>query len=309
MQYAQLRAFHAVIEHGGFSKAAHALGLTQPSVSEHVRRLEQAFGVTLFQRGAGRVVPTELGRRLALLTGQMRQCERRAQDLLRAAGTLSWGSVTLVADAPDLAVRLIAALRAAYPGVLVRFHIANAHSCVEQVLSGGVDVAITAAPQRHARLQSRVLRREPLVALLPAGHSLARRKRLDFATFVAQPLIFREPRSVTQQLLDETLSLHALAVQSVMQVEGREALEQAVAGGLGLGIIARAEFSGSRRLRTVPLGGCAAQMVESLVCLAERPPSPLLDALFDASLDRSLDRSFGASLGASFDASFDSRAP
>ena len=51
MQYAQLRAFHAVAEHGGFSKAAQALSLTQPAISDHVRRLEQDFGVKLFDRG------------------------------------------------------------------------------------------------------------------------------------------------------------------------------------------------------------------------------------------------------------------
>ena len=53
MQYAQLRAFHAVAEYGGFSKAAQALSLTQPAISDHVRRLEQDFVVN--SSSAGRV--------------------------------------------------------------------------------------------------------------------------------------------------------------------------------------------------------------------------------------------------------------
>jgi aminoethylphosphonate catabolism LysR family transcriptional regulator len=280
MQYAQLRAFHAVVEHAGFSRAANALGLTQPSVSDHVRRLEQTYGVTLFHRNGREVEPTELGRRLSIVTQQMLSCERNAHDLLSSAGALSWGTLAIVVDAPDLAVKLLAGLRESYPAVMVNLSIANAQACVDQVLASAVDAAVTAAPQVDRRLKSTTLRREPLVALLPSGHALAQKSRLTFAEFVSQPLIFRERRSVTQQLLTDELLRHGLSAEPAMLVEGREALEQSVASGLGLGIIARAEFSGSRRLRCVPLVGCEATMVESLVRLAERPPSKLLDALF-----------------------------
>jgi len=280
MQYAQLRAFHAVVEHAGFSKAANALGLTQPSVSDHVRRLEQTYGVTLFHRNGRQVEPTELGRRLSIVTQQMLNCERDAHDLLSSAGALSWGTLSIVADAPDLVVKLLTGLRESYPGVLVKLSIANAQACVDQVLASAVDVAVTAAPQVDSRLKATTLRREPLVALLPAGHAFAQKSRISFAEFVAQPLIFREQRSVTQQLLTDELLRHGLSAEPAMLVEGREALEQSVANGLGLGIIARAEFSGSRRLRCIPLVGCEGMMVESLVRLAERPPSKLLDAMF-----------------------------
>lgn len=283
MQYAQLRAFHAVAEYGGFSKAAHALGLTQPAVSDHVRRLEQAFGVTLFNRSGRGVEPTELGRRLSAVTQQMFNCERDAHDILSAASSLSWGTLTLVADAPDLAVKLITAVRTLFPGVMVKLSIANAEACIEQVLSNTVDAAVTAAPQVDSRLQSTILRREPLAALIPTHHPLARKNKIGFAEFVTQPLIFREPGSVTQKLLAEELLRHALRAEPVMLVEGREALEQSVANGLGLGTIARAEFSGSRRIKLVPFLDCQAVMVESLVRLADRPPSKLLDTLFEVS--------------------------
>jgi len=71
VQYAQLRAFHAVAEYGGFSKAAQALSLTQPAVSDHVKRLEQDYGVKLFERGPRGVETTELGLRLFSVTRQM----------------------------------------------------------------------------------------------------------------------------------------------------------------------------------------------------------------------------------------------
>jgi DNA-binding transcriptional LysR family regulator len=237
--------------------------------------------VTLFHRSGRSVEPTDLGRRLSTVTRQMFHCERDAHDILNSASTLSSGTLTLVADAPDLAVRLVTALRAAHPGVMVKLSIANAEACIDQVLSNAADAAVTAAAQLDSRLQYAVLRREPLVALLPSTHALARRSRISFAEFVAQPLIFREARSVTQQQLAGELLRHSLRAEPTMMVEGREALEQSVASGPGIGAIARAEFSGSRRIRLVPFTDGKAEMVESLVRLAERPPSRLLDALFD----------------------------
>jgi aminoethylphosphonate catabolism LysR family transcriptional regulator len=284
VQYAQLRAFHAVAEHGGFSKAAQALSLSQPAVSDHVRRLEQDYGVKLFERGPRGVETTELGLRLFSVTRQMVSCERDARQLLESAGGLESGSLSLVADAPDLAVALISAFRKLHPGIVVTLSIANAADCMQRVLSSAVDAAITAAPQVHSRLEARVLRRDPLVAMVPASYPVAKKRKLSYTELVRQPMIFREAQSVTQQLLEIELVRESLQVEPIMYVDGREALEEAVAQGMGVGVIARAEFNESRRIRMIPLEDCQVQMIESLTRLAERPGSNLLDALFAVEL-------------------------
>ncbi|WP_144151752.1 LysR substrate-binding domain-containing protein [Paraburkholderia sp. BCC1885] len=280
MQYAQLRAFHAVAEHGGFSRAAQALSLTQPAISDHVRRLEQDFGVKLFDRGPRGVEPTELGRRLFSVTRQMLSCERDARQLLDSASGLASGTLSLAADAPDLAVKLIGAFRRQHPGIVVTLSIANAAECMQRVLSSAVDVAITAAPQVHSRLEARVLRRDPLVAMVPATSLIAKKRKLTYAELVRQPVIFREAQSVTQQLLEMELVRLSLQVEPVLYVDGREALEEAIAQGMGVGVIASAEFNESRRIKMIPLQDCQVEMIESLTRLAERPASNLLNALF-----------------------------
>ncbi len=280
MHYAQLRAFHAVAEYAGFTAAAQALNVTQPALSDQVRRLEQEFGVTLFNRRPRTVEPTELGRRLLAATRQMFGCERDARAILASAGALASGSLTIAADAPDLAMRLIAAFRMRHPGIVVSLAIANAEACTERVLSSAVDVAITAARQVDSRLEVKVLRREPLVAMVPRSNPLAARTCLKLAELVLNPLVFREARSTTQRLLEEDLARLGLSVEPVILVEGREAALEAVAHGIGLGVIARAEFNGDRRIAIVPIDDSRAAMVEALVRLADRPPSRLLDALF-----------------------------
>jgi DNA-binding transcriptional LysR family regulator len=120
--------------------------------------------------------------------------------------------------------------------------------------------------------------------MVPASHPVAKKRKLSYAELVTQPMIFRESQSVTQQLLEIELVRESLQVEPVMYVDGREALEEAVAQGMGVGVIARAEFNESRRIRMIPLQDCQVQMIESLTRLAERPGSNLLDALFAVEL-------------------------
>lgn len=283
MQYVQLRAFHAVAEHGSFSKAADALRLTQPAISDQVRRLEQEFGVTLFFRQARTIEMTSLGKQLFHVTQQFFDCERAARDILTSAGTLVTGSLGLAADAPDLAMQLISAFRTRHPGILINLMIANAQECMERVLNYEADAAITAALLVDGRLAAEVLRREPLVALVPRGHAWASRAAVALTDFASESVIFREVRSVTQRLFEEDLHVRNVRLLPTMLVEGREALEEAVARRIGVGVIARAEFNGDQRLAIVPIEDSKARMVEALIRLADRPPSRLLDALFETS--------------------------
>lgn len=280
MSYLQLRAFQAVYDHGGFSRAAQELGLSQPVISEHVRKLEADFGVQLFLRMGRRVAPTELGVRLADICRRMLAAERDARALLHTASTLESGTLSMVADAPELALQLLARFREQYPGVRITLSLANAQVCVERVLGHAVDAAVTAVVSLDGRLRAQALRKETIAALIPAGHALAQRTRITYEEFARYPLVFREPKSATQQLLTEEMLRLGVQAQPVMIVEGREAMHHAVAHGIGLGVVVPAEFNHARRLRTVPFAHAKAVMHESLVALVDRQPSHMLDALF-----------------------------
>ena len=78
MRHAQLKAFHAVAVHTGFSRAAEALGLTQPAVSDHVRKLEETYGVQLFTRAPSGVALTGMGRKLFAIAERQFEAEAEA---------------------------------------------------------------------------------------------------------------------------------------------------------------------------------------------------------------------------------------
>ena len=120
MYYYQLRAFHAVATYGGFSKAARQLNISQPAISDQVRKLEGWYNIRLFERKRRSVVPTELGFRLFELTKRMFEQEKEAVTLLSESEALRTGSLRIAADTPLHSVNLIGAFREAYPGILGR---------------------------------------------------------------------------------------------------------------------------------------------------------------------------------------------
>jgi len=71
MRYVQLRAFHYVAVHGGFSRAAEALHVTQPAISDQVRKLEAAYDIRLFDRQKKQISVTEEGKQLLDITHRL----------------------------------------------------------------------------------------------------------------------------------------------------------------------------------------------------------------------------------------------
>ena len=98
MRYAQIKAFHHVALHGGFSRAAEALGLSQPALSEQVRQLELHYDLLLFRRQNRRVELTDRGRDLFQLTSRFFENEGAIASFLDGASARLRGSLRIMVD-------------------------------------------------------------------------------------------------------------------------------------------------------------------------------------------------------------------
>ncbi|MEM7260294.1 MAG: LysR family transcriptional regulator, partial [Pseudomonadota bacterium] len=98
MSYSQLKAFHSVALHGGFSRASEQVFLTQPALSEHVRRLEQDHDVLLFRREKKRVYLTEAGTQLFHLTTRLFEVEQEINDYLLETRSSVEGELRIMVD-------------------------------------------------------------------------------------------------------------------------------------------------------------------------------------------------------------------
>lgn len=268
MSYAQLRAFHAVARHGGFSKAARQLSLTQPAISDHVRKLEEAHGIQLFVRGRRGIELTETGRKLYTIAERQFEAEAEAEELLTRAAKLEEGELRIGADAAVHVLPLIGRFRAAYPRVDIRLISGNSAALVERLERFDIDVAVTAGPLANPALQSVKLRYHKLVAVRQAGSHKG--KSTSFAALANQPLVLRESGSATRQLLLDEFHRRGLHINVSIEVEGREAVCEAVAQGLGVAVMSAGEAMPDHRLKLVAISDWEAGMEEWLLTLKAR---------------------------------------
>jgi aminoethylphosphonate catabolism LysR family transcriptional regulator len=270
MYYYQLRAFHAVATYGGFSKAARQLNISQPAISDQVRKLEGWFNIRLFERKRRSVVPTELGFRLFELTKRMFELEKEAVELLSESEALRTGSLRIAADAPLHSVNLIGAFREAYPGISITLSTANADEVLARLFDFNADIAVLADVPENDQLQSLPLRTDPLVAFVNAAHIWAERKTITLAELCTEPMVMREKGSKTRLTLEKELEARDLSYEVALEAEGRATAREAVAVGIGVGVVSESEFGFDTRLRALALSDCDSLMTENLVCLKER---------------------------------------
>jgi len=281
MNIAQLRAFHAVATEGGFTKAARLLNVTQPTLSQEVRALEETHGVTLLDRSRRVIVPTETGEALFAVTRRLFAAEREAAELLTGSRELESGTLAVGADGPAHAMPLLAAFTKRHPGPKITLSVGNTRTLLAGLFDTRIDVAVTADAPGDSRLHVLPLRRDPVCALVPRGHPLARRRGATLKELVEERLILREVGSVTRRLVERALEEAGLTPARVLEIESREAVVEATATGLGIGFISRAEFNGDPRLAAVPIVGAAMDMDEFVVCLRERRRLAVVRAFLD----------------------------
>ncbi len=285
MNFAQLRAFHAVATEGGFTKAARLLNVTQPTCSQEVKALEDTHGVTLFDRGNRQVTLTEVGTALFAVTRRLFAAEQEAVELLAGVRHLDGGTLAVGADGPFHAVPLIARFTRSHPGPTVTLAVGNSKAMLERLMETRIDVAVLADVPGDSRLYVLPLRRDPVRVLLPKGHRLARQRAVTLGDLAAERLVVREPGSMTRRLIERAFAAQEIVPTATMEIQSREAVVEAVAAGLGIGFTSAAEFTGDPRLVLLPLAGVTVEMDEFVVCLRERRRLAVVRAFLDLARD------------------------
>lgn len=138
----QLRTFVTIARCGGFGRAASALFISQPTVSQHVRLLERRLGTALVEKDGRNARLTPAGQRLLLEASRILSVHDDALERLEAIGPrqLTIGSSETTSD--QVLPELLAVLGSAYPDYEVRFHIDRSTRIAEEVLKGRIDLAI-----------------------------------------------------------------------------------------------------------------------------------------------------------------------
>ncbi|RWP08559.1 LysR substrate-binding domain-containing protein [Mesorhizobium sp.] len=289
MRYVQLRAFHQVAICGGFSRAAEALFLTQPAISDQVRKLEEEYDVLLFNRNKKQVTLTHSGQKLLEITHRMFDTEQQALELLTESRALRSGTLRIVADAAHHLLHILGSFRARYPGVQVSVRAGNTETVISSLYSYDADIGVLGEVPTGRDFEVLKLNSTPIIAFVSVDHPLAAKKSLTLKQLAQESLVMRERGSKTRQKLEDLAAASKIELRPAIEAEGREAVREIVASGAGIGFVSAAEFGQDSRLVPITIDAPETLMDEALICLRERSGGKLVRAFLDMARSMSAD--------------------
>src|SRR6476620_6905672 len=286
MHQRSLAAFHAVARAGGFTAAAKLLNVGQPTVSTHVRALEDHFKVELFHRRGRSVELTEIGQLRMTITRGMFGHEDEAISLLRAAQALELGSLNIGAIRPSDVMEIAAELRTRSPNLKLTVTLGSGPEILEGLLKFDFDVGVVGREPQDARFFSRFYNKHRILIVANASHPLARRRSIRIEELEGQDFIVRAPGSTTRAIFDSALQKAGVKIRPIMETNNREAVNAAVVRGIGIGAISESEIVAHERLKVLSLINAEIYNHAYVVCLAERRKRPLIDGFMRAAEKR-----------------------
>jgi LysR family transcriptional regulator, low CO2-responsive transcriptional regulator len=283
---AALKAFDATARAGSMTAAARVLGLRQPTLSAHIQRLEREHGVELFHRRGRRLELTPFGRALLEHSRRAFSAEDDAQALLTAAQNRYAGRLEILAIGPYNVVPILRCFMPRHPQVAVSVQVGDSRRIGQRILEHQGDVGLVLNPLDDPALACVPHRRQPLMVFAPAGHPLAQRRRVLMRDLHQQRFVIREEGSTTRRVFEAAMRRRGLQVAVALEMGSREAVREAVAQGLGLGVVAATAYVPDARLVKLDVADIDADDDMAthvhLVCRRERRQSPLVAAFFDA---------------------------
>ena len=204
MELHQLRYFVAVAETGGFVRAARRCGVTQPSLSQQIRKLEDELGAGLFDRSSRGAVLTEAGRallpRAERILAEVRETIAGVKEDVEAGrGPLAVGAIPTMA--PYLMPPVLSRFLRERPDCELTVREDLTERLIEAVVDHELEAAVMSTPVDHPALHVQVVGREPLLVVAPAGYPLPDRMRVEDLT--DEPaVVLHEVHCLGQQIAD-----------------------------------------------------------------------------------------------------------
>lgn len=284
-----LHTFLVVVAEGNFSRAASRLHISQPAVSMQMQALASELGVELFRRKGQKLELTEGGtilysqasQLLDLWQGTVHRLEGLGKQL---RGRLYIGASTIPGDylLPPLLVEFYRLHR----DCQLQMAVASSREIIQALMGGRLDLAVVGYRPEESGLESQVLYRDELVAVISPEHELARQETLDLSAPLASPLLLRYRGSATRELFVEGLAAIGIDIKELplaMELGSNGALLSAASLGSGVAIVsnlAAAEYIRRGLLVAKPVAGLDLRRRFWLV-LTATPRSPLLKAFIE----------------------------
>ncbi len=242
MEIKQLKTFSAIAKTGSFSNASAILGYAQPTVTTHIKLLEDELKVKLFERLGHRIKLTEEGKHLLYYADDILKLSSEVLSSFSERDTET-GKITIGANESFSVVRLPLILKHfinKYPNADVNLKFGSVKEIHAALQNNDVDIAFFLTRQiSYSDLIVETLIKESVVAIAPSGHPLTTKESVNLLDFENEILIITQEdctyRALIQELINET-NVHP---KSIIGINNIHAIKQLVMSGLGVALLPR----------------------------------------------------------------------
>lgn len=285
----RLRIFVTAAETENFSRAAQRLHVSQPSVSQHIRSLEQHLGVALFERRGRRISLSASGEALLPAVQELIRLSRQVEEsALALAGEVS-GHLTIGCSTTSgkyILPKLLARYREKYSQVRATIKVGSRIDVVDWLMTGEVSLSVASDRVQRSGLRYRRFFEDEVVMIVPYRHPWSQRTTVSATELYRERFILREPRSGTHAALLEGLDQVGIdldRLETVLILDNSEAITMAVEEGIGLGFVPRVAAERSEawgKLRVVDIDGVSMKRWIYLIENTHMPQTPALNAFW-----------------------------
>jgi DNA-binding transcriptional LysR family regulator len=280
----RLQIFCRVVELKSFSRAAETVYLSQPTVSSHIKDLENHFECKLVDRLGREVIPTKAGSLLYSYATKIIALKEEAENALaefqgKIKGCLTIGGSTIPAG--YILPPLLGRFKDDYPEVVVTLVQNDTERIIRDTLEGNVELGIVGAKAQEVQLVQKKIIDDQMFLIVPRRHKWATKRHVVMGELIREPFIMRERGSGTRKSIELVLdkSGHSLGTLNVVAEMGStEAVRQGIKAGVGVSILSECAVSeelATGSLKKVKIKGLFFKRAFYLTFHKHRTQSPL----------------------------------
>jgi DNA-binding transcriptional LysR family regulator len=289
MDFRQLEIFCKVLELRSFSKAGEAVYLTQPTISEHIKSLEEDLGTRLLDRMGKEVIPTKAGEIIYKYAKQLLELRVEAKQVLEKFSRKMVGEITIGgSNIPGEYVLpyLLGKFKESYPGISIYLRIGDTRDIIDGVLNNRIEIGIVGAKIQNTRLEYSEFIKDELVLAVPPAHPWASRTSIRPEELKDGAFIIRERGSGTRMTIENVLHKAGIGfnrLKIIAEMGSTEAVRQGIKAGIGVSILSKRAIEDELKYGTLQekkIEGIRFVRSFYVVILKGKTKSPLVNTFF-----------------------------
>jgi DNA-binding transcriptional LysR family regulator len=240
----QMESLIHLVEEGSFSRAAKKMFLTQPSLTKHIKNLEESINARIVNRKNTGVSMTPEGKVLYDYAKRILRLRDEAKEKISRLKESESGSIFISAStipATYILPSLLNRFKGVYPDIRAYIQTHDSEETLEMILDNQAEIGFIGKQTFNRRLNVESLWRDRLVLAVPADHSWVKKKYVTLDEVSKEPFVIRERGSATREILEEYLrkntDMSFSKFNVVCEMGSSEAVKEAIIAGLGVSIL------------------------------------------------------------------------